>query len=516
MGHETELKFLGPEDALARLRRSPLLRRLAHKRRPQTHKLSAVYFDTDDFALRKAGLVLRVRGEDGGFVQTVKSINGPNVATRTEIKDSVPELSPDIGQIGDKDVRRAIEKVTRKAELKPIFAVEMQRTSVVLTPKRGTEIEAAFDVGEIKTVGDRRGERAPIAEFELELLKGDPIDLIGCARELTAGLPLVLSFESKAARGYALAEDRADLPAVAARVTLAGGATADEAFGQVLAHCLSHLLGNWICVTRTREPEGIHQMRVAMRRMRSALTLFDGSFRLALRDLEAEVRWLAGVLGEARDLDVFQEDVFRPAAEAHGEDERLLELATVVRTRRRIAWHDVLEALESERFRKLVLDITAVTFSKPWLDHSLGGEDAVQPAVDFARGRLAHRYAQAMKRGQRIGELDAAERHELRIRLKKLRYAVDFFASLYAKRRVKTYLKWLGELQDVLGHMNDAAVARALVREILSEHGEGAGAGAIGYAGGVVAGWHLGHARERAKKLAKRWRRFAQLKPVWE
>ena len=516
MGHETELKFIGPEDALARLRRSPALRRLARKRRPQTHSLHAIYFDTDDFALRKAGLVLRVRGEGGGFVQTVKSINGPNVATRTEIKNDVPELAPNVGAIHDKQVRRAIEKATRKAELKPIFVVEMQRTSVVLRPKRGTEIEAAFDLGEIKTLGDRRGERAPIAEFEIELLKGDPIDLIGCARELTAGLPLVLSFESKAARGYALAEDLADAPAVAVRVTLKRDATADEAFGQILAHCLNHLLGNWVCVTRTREPEGIHQMRVAMRRMRSALTLFDGPFRLALRELEAEVRWLAGVLGEARDLDVFQEDVFRPAADAHGEDERLLELATVVRTRRRIAWHNVLEALESERFRKLVLDITAVTFSKPWLDHALGGENAVQPAVDFARDRLAHRYAQAIKRGRRIGDLDAAERHELRIRLKKLRYAVDFFASLYAKRRVKKYLKRLSDLQDVLGHMNDAAVARTLVREILAEHGDGEGAAAIGYAGGVVAGWHLGHARERAKRLERRWRRFSKLKPVWE
>jgi triphosphatase len=515
MGHETELKFIGPEDALARLRRSPVLRRFARNRRAETHKLNAVYFDTADFALRNAGLVLRVRGEGGQFVQTLKSSNGPNVATRTEIKAIVAEPAPDISAIDDEAMRRAVEKAVGKAELKPVFVVDMQRTSVVLTPRRGCEIEAAFDVGSIKTLGDWASSSLPISEFELELLKGTPIDLIACAREATAGLPLVLSFDSKAARGYALAEDRVDAPVSAPKVSLPAGATADDAFGTIVAHCLGHLLGNLTCVTRTRDPEGIHQMRVAMRRLRSALALFDGSFRASLGHIELDVRWLAGVLGEARDLDVFQEEVFRPAADAHGDDDRMLELATVVRTRRRIAWHDALQALESERFRKLALDLTAVTFERPWLDQAMGGAHAVELASTFARSRLAHKQRQALKRARRIDDLDSAERHELRKRLKKLRYAVEFFGSLFPKRRVRKYLKRISEVQDVLGEMNDAAVARALVRQILADNSGGEAAGAIGYAGGVVAGWHLGHARERAKKLEKRWRKFAKLKAPW-
>lgn len=516
MGHETELKFIGPEDALARLRQSPALRRLARKQRPQTHSLHAIYFDTNAFALRRAGLVLRVRTEGAGYVQTVKSIAGPDVATRTELKSDVADLSPNIASIDDKRVRRAIRKAIGDDALKPVFGVDMQRTTVLLTPKRGTEIEAAFDVGSIKTLDERSEIRTPISEFELELLKGSPVDLVACAQELTAGFPLLLSFESKAARGYALAEDRLDLPVSASRVALTKDSTADGAFSKILAQCLGHLLGNWVCVTRTREPEGIHQMRVALRRMRSAIALFRDPFRASLRSIEGEIRWLAEILGHARDLDVFQDEVFRPAADAHGEDERLLELATVVRTRRRIAWHAALEALESERFRRLVLEITAVTFSRPWLDHAIGGESAVISATDFARDRLSHRYTQAMKIGRRLSDLDSQERHELRIRLKKLRYAVDFFASLYPKRAVKKYLRRLGNLQDLLGSLNDAAVARALVRDILSEHGERSSAAALGYAGGVVAGWHLGHTRERAKRLAKDWDRFAKLKPVWK
>lgn len=515
MGQETELKFIGPDDALARVRRSPLFQRLARNRKPQTRALHAIYFDTETLALREAGYVLRVRNEGEGFVQTLKSANGPDVATRTELKASVPSLAPDVSAIPDDDVRRRVEKALKRATLKPVFSVEVKRTKVVLTPKRGTEIEAAFDVGLIRTMGEKASVTTPISEFELELLKGSNSELIACAKELTAGLPLTLFLQSKAARGYALTKDAAEAPVSSQRIALTESATADAAFCNVIAYCLNHLLGNWSAVTVARDPEGIHQMRVALRRLRSALTLFNGPFRASLSALEEELRWLAGVMGEARDLDVFQEEVFRPAAEAHGEDERLRELMTVVRTRRRIAWSHVFEALESERFRRLVLELAAVTFSKPWLDAAIGGNEAVRPALELARTRLDDRCAKAMKLGRRIDDLDAEERHELRKRLKKVRYALDFFQSLFAKRDVKRFLKRLSSLQDVLGEMNDAAMARALVRDILAEHRDGDGAAAIGYAGGVVVGWHVGHARERTEKLKKRWKRFAKLGRPW-
>jgi inorganic triphosphatase YgiF len=515
MGQEVELKFIGPEDALARLRRSPQLRRLARKRQLQTAVLHAVYFDTDSFALRDAGYGLRVRTENGGFVQTVKSSRGHDVATRREEKAEVAGFAPNLQAIPDDGLRRRVAKAIEGEALRPVFSVEMRRTTVLLIPRRGIEIEAAFDSGTIRTM-DEKPASAPISEFELELVKGDANDLFACARELTADLPLTFFLQSKAERGYGLALEAAEAPVGAARLVLPADTTADDAFGRIVAHCLSQFLGNWPAVMIARDPEGIHQMRVALRRMRSAFSLFGGSFRTAMHRLEEEVRWIAGVLGHARDLDVFQEDVYGPAAEAHGDDGRLLELATVVRTRRRIAWADVFEALESERFRQLVLELAAATYSKPWLDASIGGTRAVSPALDLACERLGQRHAQALKLGRRVEDLDAGERHRLRIRLKKLRYAMDFFQSLFKRRAVRKYLKRLSALQDVLGRMNDASVARTLVRDILAEHGDDGGAAAIGYAGGVVAGWHLGHSRARAKSLLKEWRRFAKLTPPWE
>lgn len=512
MGQETELKFVGPEEALALLRRSKALLRLAGKRRAKTRELKGVYFDTEDFALRDAGFVLRVRNDGDGFVQTIKATNGANVATRMEVKSEVAEQAPQIDAISDGGLRRRIAKIVKRKPLVPVFTVEVRRTTLLLNAGRGGLIEAAFDTGAI-----RCGKASlPVSEFELELVKGDPAALISCARTLTAGTPLMLSLKSKSQRGYALAQGAVEAPLSAGRLMLPAGATADEAFARIIGHCLNHLLGNWAAVVAARDAEGVHQMRVALRRLRSSFSLFAGTFRSALAELETEVRWIADVLGVARDLDVFETEVFKPAAEAHGADDRLQELATLVRARRRIAWHDLLGALESDRFRRLAFELAAVTFARPWLDPAAGVAEAGTSAAAFVRERLAPRYARVRKLGKRIGELDEGKRHALRIKLKKLRYAVDFFASVLSEGRTKRFLRRLGALQDVLGEMNDAAVARALMAEVVAAQDRSESAtGAAGYAAGVVVGWHLGHLKDRSRRLKKRWAQFAKVRAPW-
>jgi CHAD domain-containing protein len=273
-------------------------------------------------------------------------------------------------------------------------------------------------------------------------------------------------------------------------------------------------MGNWAAVTDARDGEGVHQMRVALRRLRSALSLFAGPFRPAMAPLEEEMRWIGAVLGRARDLDVLLGEVIKPVAEAHGSDARLGALADLVRERQTHAWEELLSALGSERFRQLVFETTAATLTRPWVQAGTGGE-ALLPAAAFARERLTLRYARLRKAGKRIGTLDEAQRHALRIKLKKLRYAVDFFASLWPKRRTAAFRERLCALQDVLGEMNDAAVARALVGDILAARTNTADAQAIAYAAGVVVGWHVGHLRDRAARLQKRWAHFVEAQPPW-
>lgn len=506
MGQETEFKFIGNEDALERLRQSPALQRLAREQ-PRERTLHAVYFDTDSAALRKAGIVFRVRTDGKVFVQTIKSA-GANVATRVEVKAEVESQAPNLRAIPDKGLKKRIAKEIGRAKLKPVFAVDMRRTTLMLSPKRGTEIEAAFDVGTI-SCGETR---LPVCEFELELVKGDARALIACARELTAEAPLTLALCSKSERGYALATNWVEAPATAERLILPAKATADEAFGRIVGHCLRHFLGNWTAVTVRRDPEGVHQMRVALRRLRSAFVLFGGPFRSAMEELEGEIRWIAHILGGARDLDVFEEEVFRPAAEAHGEDERLNELSALVGARRAVAWQALLDALDSARFRRLVFELAAATLSRPWCDPLAGGEKATVRAARFARRRLTKRYKRVQELGAKVAELDAKRRHELRLMLKKLRYAVEFFASLFSEKETTRFLKRVAALQEVLGQMNDAAFSRALVADIMK--GDDATAG-VRYAAGVVEGWHLGHLKDRAAQLKRRWRRLEASPSPW-
>lgn len=506
MGEETELKFVGPEEALARLRRSSTLRKLSGRRRAQTIALNAVYYDTDRWALREAGYVLRVRREGKRFEQTIKGVNAASVATRLEVNMPAPAQAPDVQEVPD-ELKRRLLRLIGGDELKPVFSIEMQRTKLLLGSQRETMLEAAFDTGVI-----RCGKmRAPISEFELELVKGAPEALIACARELTSELPLTISLQSKSERGYALAARSANAPLTAGWVAMPPDATASEAFARILAHCVNHFLGNLGAVTVAQDPEGIHQMRVALRRLRSALSLFGGAFRALTRQLENEVRWIARVLGAARDLDVFQDEVLRPVMEAHAADRRLTVLVAFVTQRRRAAWTEVHSALASERFRRFAFDLVAATISRPW-----AGKAAEVPAVEFARTRLARRHAKALKAGRRVGSLDEVKRHALRIRLKKLRYACDFFQALWPKRAPIRFLKRLSALQDVLGAMNDAAAARALLDEILGQHGNGTNGEALEYAGKAVVDWHVGHARSRSRALKRRWQRFAKARPPWD
>lgn len=511
MEHETELKFVGSEDAVTRLRGSPALLGYSKIEHARTRALKATYFDTDDLALRNAGYVLRVRDEGGQFVQTVKTVNGRSVATRVEIKSILRKRRPDIRAIKDDAVRVYLAKILRRRKLAPIFATETQRMTMRLAPEPGSEIEIAFDTGNINC-----GEaKLPVNEVELELLRGRPAALVACARTLMEGSDLVLSLQAKSERGYVQVRQAANLPVTAERVHLPPRANADEAFGSIVSHCLRHLMGNWGAVTDVRDGEGVHQMRVALRRLRSALSLFAAPFRPALAPLEEEMRWVGGVLGRARDLDVLLDDVIKPVAEVHGSDARLGALASLVRERQTHAWEELLSALGSERFRQFVFETSAATLVRPWVAAGAGSGEALLPAAAFARERLAARYARLRKAGKQIGKLDEQQRHALRIKLKKLRYAVDFFASLWPKRRTEAFRGRISALQDVLGEMNDAAVARALVGDILAARTNAAEAQAIAYAAGVVVGWHVGHLRDRAAKLQKRWQHFIDAAPPW-
>lgn len=502
MERKTKLRFVGSEEALSHLQLNASFRQLLGHQPARSRAFSTVFFDTKSFALREAGLAWYACDDGSNSVQTIATVGDlVPVETGRARFGSRPKLS----HISDRALRRRVSALAGPDKLDAVASFGGRRVSVVLAPRPNAKIKAVFETGQLAAGSGN----LPIADLELELLQGEEATLIECARTFVEAVPLLPAVQSNAEQGYAVALGATNAPNRPPLLTLPTDLSADDALGRIIGHCLRHLLGNLSAVTVARDPEGVHQMRVALRRLRSGLNLYGGSIRKAFEPIEEEVRWLAGVLGQVRDLDVFISDALAPALTAHGDDTRLQDLMRLAHARQQAASTDLLEALASVRFRSLMFELAAATVWHPWRAAKAGKGQKPLGARRFARDRLARRRARVLKFGKRIGELESGQRHRLRIKLKKLRYAVEFFSALLPKRRTAQLLARLSELQDVLGGLNDATVARALTAELVSQR-QNPGDPASAYASGVVIGWRLGHARADTHELERRWRRFAK------
>ena len=315
---------------------------------------------------------------------------------------------------------------------------------------------------------------------------------------------------------------RADLPQLDRDMTVAMAAH------RVLKSCLAHLLDNRLPVLKSDDAEAIHQARVALRRLRAAI----GIFRNALRDKEiaflgSEARWLADELGPARDIDVFLAEVFEPVAEACKDAEGLasyrgaaLELQRQRLARARAALRSRRFGIWRDRFRSwLAADVAPPLAVVPDSDPGVVGT-RYRPIASYAAEVLTKRDQKTRKRGHHVMHLDAEQRHDLRITVKKLRYAAEFFSGLY-EHSPKRYLKRLSRLQDVLGRFNDVAVAQKLMRDIeraTAPKGVESGSRAsteVHHVSGLVGGWHAARAAAAERKLRERWRGFLAAGPFW-
>src|ERR1051325_6903209 len=298
MGHEVELKLEVPAKTIGTLKRMRALGRNGHAR---DKNLVSIYFDTAKHKLRKHGMSLRVRHIGQARVQTVKA-NGQSAAglfERREWEAPIASDTPDLRATR----HTALDHLNGKKlalGLKPVFETRVHRTVVPLR-RNGSHIELTLDQGQVR-LGRKS---APISEVELELKRGHAADLFAVARDLTGRVPARLAVRSKADRGYALVDDQ---PIAAVRqhaIILDPRMSAGEAFRAIALGCLHHAAANESAV-RERDAEGVHQMRVGLRRLRAAIALFSD----LLDDeeparLKGELKWLTGELGPARDLDVY-------------------------------------------------------------------------------------------------------------------------------------------------------------------------------------------------------------------
>jgi len=442
---EIELKFLCAPDDLGRVLAA------APEGVDDCRELISVYFDTPDLALQRAGASLRVRETQGQRVQTLKRGAG---LTREEHEAPIASDAPDpnIGPL------KELLPEGARAELKPAFHVRVTRRQR-LVRYGGAEIELALDQGEV-----RGGKRvSPISEVELELKSGGPDALFGLARELNRIAPLYLSFASKSQRGQALV---AGCPLHAhkrAKVALRHDASVAEVFQAVARNTLESIAVNAEVLRHLRDPEALHQLRVAARTLRSALSTFKAAVAdEATAGVKDELRWLGRACDAARNLDVFMAETLEPARQEPSPPPGLEALASAVEAARAKAAAEVAHAVASPRFRDLLITCTGWVDTGAWL----ASPRAAEPARAFASKVLAKRLRRLLKDGRRLMKATDEQRHAVRIDAKKLRYAAEGFAGLFGARSSRRFIERLKVLQDELGALNDLATAETLMTSL--------------------------------------------------
>ena len=510
LGQETELKLeLRPEDAvrLGRVKSLPQARLGLAK----AQQIVTVYFDTQDLALRQAGLSLRMRHAGAKRVQTVKSQPLSDMPGAPRAEDEVPVngVGPDLKRIANPVLRERVLSATAAAALAPLFETVVLRTTRHIRTKLGDVVEFVVDLGEVRAAAADW----PICELELELKEGSPLALFDLADELNKEVPLRLVRLTKADRGYALLGEAVGTPQKSRPVGLDPEARTDEAFRAIMGNCLAHLIANEPAVVERQDVEGLHQLRVAMRRLRAAISTFKPLLPEELgRKLNHETKAIGAICGAARDYDVFLSSVIPAAADAMRDVAGgMAALEQAARTARVDAWAKVVETIASSRFTALVIGVARLTAEKKLPTHkTVRRRDWEAPARDYAETALDRHRKKVLKLGDALEGHSDEERHELRKRLKRLRYAGEFFAGLYPETDSKAYLKRIAGLQDCFGALNDVVTAERLIRG-LSAFGSGEKAGRIAEAGACLLDFHrkaaealMVDAQARFDKLSKR------------
>lgn len=459
---ERELKLICDAADLVALDAWPRLAETASRNRDL---LESVYFDTPDQILRKAGYILRVRRTQHGYIQTVKA-EGDGLIERPEWEQAVAGAEPDRAALAVTPIAALLGKELRFERL---FSVSVERSTYAIEQGRSL-IEVALDQGRIKLPDAKSGtDTSFISEIELELKEGKVSDLFSLARGIGALVPIRLGVETKAERGFNLIEARPG-SRKAEPITLADDMTAGEAFRTIAHGCLRHLRVNEDVLLERRDADALHQARVAIRRLRSAMSLFGDLLRDdRFESIKAELKRLSEPLGRARNLDIFLSETLPAERSRHPEDLQLLNLEKHFESRRTEAYAIVVQRLRSDEWRQFVLDLVAWINAGPWLSE---GDRARrdQPVPAFASAVLDKWSRRVKKRGRDLAALSADERHRVRIATKKLRYGAEFFASLYpgkkATKHRKAFLVALSSLQDHLGVLNDIASSPALLYEL--------------------------------------------------
>lgn len=442
MAKEIELKLEVAESGLEALLSSGLLGDACKET-----DLRAIYFDTPDRAVQALGHSLRIRTGGGAATQTIKADDpAAGLFSRGEWELPVAGKRP----VADSRTPLSDLLSARLDALIPAFEVPVTRKTFKISSDRA-EIEIALDRAEI--VAGERSER--FCEVELELLSGPSEALFTLANKIDAITPVRISALSKAERGYRLLGALQD-SVQAEDIPLDRAMSPVDAFAAIAGACLRQYRLNEAILLDRYVPEAVHQARVGLRRLRSAMVVFKPLVDDKQRtELNERVGDLARCLGEARDLDVL-------AGEA-----ALGAIVERLGHARDAAHSAVSRKLKAKATRLLLLDLSQWVADGAWRSDPATAAVRVLPLRELAAKALDKRRRKVSQDGRHFTALDPEARHTVRKDAKKLRYAVEFLAPLFGhKRRRKAFARALRDLQEQMGTINDRAMAEARLAEL--------------------------------------------------
>jgi len=509
---ETELRLAVPRQWQDKLKRLPLLIS-AGRGRAKSARLESTYYDTPDGALAAAGMTLRIRKNGQRRLQTLKIGSGwqAGLTERVEVEGWVRGDRPVLDHIPLPDIREFLTADGVWDRLEPAFVTDFRRTSreVRFEGEYGrARIEVDLDLGEIRA----GAKTTPVSELELELKDGDPAALFELARAIHELVPLRIEYRGKALRAGQLNAPPDPLPAKGRKPPLVPGSRIKRSAVTILKACQTHIAANEAAILESMHPEGPHQMRVALRRMRAALRMFAN---LGAPDLTAhvlaEARWLARALGEAREWDVYIDELHHPVEQALGESiPALKELRGLAVARQETGYRDARAAVASARYTALQLDLGLL------IETISGGASAaaLERSEVFAASCLEKRFRKVRKMGRRALQGPNEALHELRLEMKKMRYAAEFLASLFPADKAKAFARAAARLQSLLGHSNDYAVSIEQLSGLL-EGISGPDSNELAKAAGVVIGWHGIEMIRANREIEEAWDGFLDVGRFW-
>jgi inorganic triphosphatase YgiF len=502
---EREIKFRLPEQAARRVWR---IARAAPAQRPRI--VTSIYYDTLQERLRRGGIALRLRRDGRRWVQTLKADSAPKAGFTQRAEWEVPANTDrlDVAAFPREETMAAtgVDLARLAPRLRPLFKTRFSRKSAAVMIDSSTRAEIRVDRGQLSA-----GERSEtLGEIEIELKAGNAAALLRYASRIAKLLALELEFESKAERGYRLAAGKAfAAPRKWRRPALSELATPADAFSAMFATALAQAGANARGVARGSDPEYLHQMRVGLRRLRSALRAFrDLVPKRAPKPVAVRLRKLMPALGAARDWDVFCDGIARIGVQDPQRAPAIAQLLARARSKRGVARRRARAVADSPQLQAFLLRALRWLHAEPWKRRA---DKVEHPLVQFACQSLERLQRRALTQARDMDWQDTGRRHRLRIRMKRLRYACDFFAPSFAGASARPYIKRLEALQDILGDLNDIAVARRLLAEIAPR------ASPPGVAAGAAHVRQVLVARERmlVLSLEPAWTAFEKRRPFW-